>query len=98
MPVRLVETAGGVRILTLNRPAARNALSSELIDRLVGALHAAEDDPKVRAVVLTGADPAFCAGLDLREAGAEGLPSASAPDRKGAPGGVLGGMSPSITR
>jgi enoyl-CoA hydratase len=93
MPVLLVETAGGVRILTLNRPAARNALSSELIDRLVGALHAAEDDPKVRAVVLTGADPAFCAGLDLREAGAEGLPSASVLDRKGSPWWVLGAMS-----
>jgi enoyl-CoA hydratase len=96
MPVLLVETAGGVRILTLNRPAARNALSSELIDRLVGALHAAEDDPKVRAVVLTGADPAFCAGLDLREAGAEGLPSASVLDRKGSPWWVLGAMSTPI--
>src|SRR5256885_2101714 len=91
--VLLVETAGGVRTLTLNRPAARNALSSELIDRLVEAFHAAEDDPGVGAVVLTGSDPAFCAGLDLREAGAAGLPSASVLDRKGSPWWVLGGMS-----
>src|SRR5258705_7963364 len=96
MPVLLVETAGDVRILTLNRPAARNALSSELIDRLVEALYAAENDPDVRAVVLTGADPAFCAGLDLREAGAEGLPSASVLDRKGSPWWVLGAMSTPI--
>ena len=91
--VLLVETAGGVSTITLNRPAARNALSSELIDRLVEALHAADEDPEVRAVVLTGADPAFCAGLDLREAGSKGLPSASVLDRKGSPWWVLGGMS-----
>ena len=50
-PVLLVDTADGVRTLTLNRPAARNALSAELIGRLVEALHAAEDDPEVRAVI-----------------------------------------------
>jgi enoyl-CoA hydratase len=92
-PVLLTVTADGVCTITLNRPAARNALSSELIDRLVEALHAAEDDPDVRAVVLTGADPAFCAGLDLREAGASGLPSASVLDRKGSPWWVLGAMT-----
>ena len=92
-PVLLTETTEGVRTITLNRPAARNALSAELIDRLVEALHAAEDDPDVRAVVLTGADPAFCAGLDLREAGAKGLPSASVLDLKGSPWWVLGAMS-----
>ncbi|HEV7864162.1 MAG TPA: enoyl-CoA hydratase, partial [Acidimicrobiia bacterium] len=91
--VLLVDTADGVRTITLNRPAARNALSSELLDRLVEALHAAEGDPEVRAVVLTGADPAFCAGLDLREAGATGLPSASVLDLKGSPWWVLGAMS-----
>ena len=92
-PVLIVETAGGVRTITLNRPAARNALSAELLDRLVEAFHAAEDDPEVRAVVFTGADPAFCAGLDLREVGARGLPSSSVLDQKGSPWWVLGGMS-----
>jgi enoyl-CoA hydratase len=92
-PVLLVDTTDAVRTVTLNRPAARNALSSELIDRLIEALHAAEDDPDVRAVVLTGADPAFCAGLDLREAGATGLPSASVTDPKASPWWVLYGMN-----
>ena len=92
-PVLLTDTAGGVRTITLNRPAARNALSSELIDRLVEALHAAEDDPDVRAVVLTGADPAVCAGLDLREAGASGLPSGSVLDPKASPWWVLHAMN-----
>jgi enoyl-CoA hydratase len=92
-PVLLTETDGAVRTITLNRPAARNALSSELIDRLVESLHAAEDDPEVRAVVLTGADPAFCAGLDLREAGASGLPSGSVLDPKASPWWVLYGMT-----
>jgi enoyl-CoA hydratase/carnithine racemase len=91
--VLLTETADGVRTLTLNRPAARNALSSELLDRLVEALHAADGDPEVRAVVLTGADPAFCAGLDLREAGAEGLPSGAVVDPKESVWWVLYGMS-----
>ena len=79
--------------MTLNRPEARNALSSELIDRLVEALHAAEDDPEVRAVVLTGADPAFCAGLDLREAGASGLSSHQVVEAKGSPWWVLHNMT-----
>jgi enoyl-CoA hydratase len=90
--VLLTDTAGGVRTLTLNRPEARNALSGELIERLVEALHAAEDDTEVLAVVLTGTDPAFCAGLDLREAGASGLPSRSVLDPKGSPWWVLGAM------
>jgi enoyl-CoA hydratase len=92
-PVLLTETAEGIRTITLNRPAARNALSSELLDRLVEALQAAEDDAAVRAVILTGADPAFCAGLDLREAGANGLPSGSVLDRKASPWWVLHAMS-----
>ena len=93
MPVLIVETADAVRTLTLNRPSARNALSGELIDRLVEALQAAEVDPGVRAVVLTGADPSFCAGLDLREAGEKGLPSASVLDPKRSPWWLLGGMT-----
>jgi enoyl-CoA hydratase/carnithine racemase len=91
--VLLTEDANGVRLMTLNRPEARNALSSELLDRLVEALHAAEGDPEVRAVVLTGADPAFCAGLDLREAGASGLPGGTVVDPKASPWWVLHGMT-----
>ena len=64
----LSDDAGPVRVLTMNRPAARNALSPELIETLYGALSEADDDSSVRAVVLTGADPAFCAGVDLKAA------------------------------
>ena len=57
----------GVAWLTLNRPAARNALSVPLMTALEAALDAAEADPAVRVVVIAGAGPAFCAGHDLRE-------------------------------
>ena len=69
----LVEGTGAVRILTMNRPEARNALNGELIEALHAALCEADADPAVRAVVLTGADPAFCAGIDLKQVQREGL-------------------------
>jgi enoyl-CoA hydratase len=64
---------GAVRVLTLNRPGARNALSGALISALYAGLCAADDDETVSAVVLTGADPAFCAGVDLKEASRDGM-------------------------
>ncbi|GAB2983072.1 enoyl-CoA hydratase [Amycolatopsis acidiphila] len=69
----LIEDAGAVRVLTLNRPRARNALSGELITALYRALLEVDADDAVRAVVLTGTDPAFCAGVDLKQAAAEGV-------------------------
>ncbi|MFI0355986.1 enoyl-CoA hydratase [Actinomadura sp. 9N407] len=66
------EDTGPVRVLTFNRPGARNALSGELNTALLAALDAADADDAVKALVLTGADPAFCAGLDLKQAAAEG--------------------------
>lgn len=68
-PVLLVDTTDRVRTLTLNRPQARNALSLELRARFYAALHEAEADDAVDVVILTGADPVFCAGLDLKELG-----------------------------
>jgi enoyl-CoA hydratase len=68
----LVQRAGGVATLTLNRPAARNALSSSLIEALRHTLAALDADDDVDVVVLTGTDPAFCAGLDLKELGSTG--------------------------
>lgn len=59
---------GPVRVLAMNRPEARNALNTKLIEELYAALGDADGDPSVRAVVLTGVDPAFCAGVDLKEA------------------------------
>jgi len=64
-----VATDDAVQVITLNRPEARNALSLALQSALSAALHAADDDENVACVVLTGADPAFCAGLDLKELG-----------------------------
>jgi enoyl-CoA hydratase len=61
------ETRGHVRVLTLDRPERRNALSSALQADLVEELLDCGTDPGVRAVVLTGTGPAFCAGFDLKE-------------------------------
>jgi len=90
--VLLSETDGGVRTLTLNRPAARNALSGELITRLSIALAEADADDGVSAVVLTGTDPAFCAGLDLREVGTGGIDLGFVLDLERSPWWVLGAM------
>jgi methylglutaconyl-CoA hydratase len=59
--------------LVLRRPECRNALSSTLIADLTTALHEAAGDSAVRAIILTGAPPAFCAGLDLRELAHSGV-------------------------
>jgi enoyl-CoA hydratase/carnithine racemase len=68
MDVLLQEERDGVLILTLNRPEARNALSSELALKLLDALRAAADRRDIRVVVIRGAgDAAFSAGTDLKE-------------------------------
>ena len=67
--VLLIDTTDRVRTLTLNRPQARNALSSALRTRLYAALGDAQTDDDVDVVIVTGADPVFCAGLDLKELG-----------------------------
>jgi enoyl-CoA hydratase len=67
--VLLIDTTDRVRTLTLNRPQSRNALSRELRKRFFSALRDAEADDAVDVVILTGADPVFCAGLDLKELG-----------------------------
>jgi enoyl-CoA hydratase len=63
----VTETRGHVRLLTLDRPERRNALSSALQADLVAELLDCAADGEVRAVVLTGNGPAFCAGFDLKE-------------------------------
>jgi enoyl-CoA hydratase len=70
-PVLLSSRADGVLTLTLNRPAAMNALSRELRRALVGTFEALAHDADVGVVILTGAGRAFCAGLDLKELGGE---------------------------
>ncbi|MCB9665750.1 MAG: enoyl-CoA hydratase/isomerase family protein [Alphaproteobacteria bacterium] len=66
MSVRPHPTAPHTRVITLDRPDARNAYSDAMIDSLCAALDAAEDDDDVRVVVLTGAGRAFSAGGDLK--------------------------------
>lgn len=65
----LVDRVGAsqdIAVLTMNRPEARNALNPELREAMEGALKAAEADPAVRVVILTGTGPVFCAGMDLK--------------------------------
>ncbi|MES2154911.1 MAG: enoyl-CoA hydratase-related protein [bacterium] len=63
----LSKDEGRVRILTLNRPEQRNALSAALRLELIANLHEAENDASVGAIVITGAGSAFAAGADLGE-------------------------------
>jgi len=67
------ERHGGILVLRLNRPEARNALTGTLMRALGTIVVEAEADPDIRAIVLTGAgDRAFCAGMDLRSFAEEG--------------------------
>jgi enoyl-CoA hydratase len=77
-PVVLVDVSDRIATITLNRPDARNALSRALGHALWDAVGAAGDDPDVDAVVLTGADPAFSAGVDLKEVSGEIPPTDAA--------------------
>lgn len=62
-----LEWSAGVARLTLDRPAARNAMTIAMRRGLIGAARAADADPDTRVVLLTGTDPAFSSGLDLTE-------------------------------
>lgn len=67
--ILLVDTTDRVRTLTFNRPESRNALSGALRKWFFAELADAEADDGVDVVIVTGADPVFCAGLDLKELG-----------------------------
>ncbi|WP_275999777.1 enoyl-CoA hydratase-related protein, partial [Mycolicibacterium hippocampi] len=62
-----VEDRGGVRILTIDRPESRNALNGPLRSALRAALTDADRNDAVRALVLTGSDPVFSAGVDFKD-------------------------------
>ncbi len=72
VPVVVVDRQDGVATVTLNRPDARNALDQELRRSLWKTMADLDADDDVAAIVLTGADPAFCAGLDLKELASSG--------------------------
>jgi len=63
----LVETKGGVGVITLNRPDAMNALNSDLMGEVASAIDRFEDDDGVGAIVITGNEKAFAAGADIKE-------------------------------
>lgn len=88
------ERHGPVALVVLDRPESRNALTAAMIAALATALADADADPDVAAVVLTGRDPAFCAGLDLKDLARTYEDVAEAP--RGEEGG--GGETPTIRR
>jgi enoyl-CoA hydratase len=65
----LYDVSEHIATITLNRPEVRNALSSEVLRLLPTLMGRADGDPDVDVLILTGSDPAFCAGLDLKELG-----------------------------
>jgi 2-(1,2-epoxy-1,2-dihydrophenyl)acetyl-CoA isomerase len=86
-PVILTEIADRIGIITMNRPARRNALNGELIDSLDEAVKAAADDAAVKVVILTGAASegghgGFCSGGDIKDGGSS---------RRGVPADALDG-------
>ncbi len=104
-PVLTTTIDGEVATITMNRPDARNALNTELLIALREGVAAADQNPDVAAIVLTGADPAFCAGLDLKALaeGSQQTDGSTDPDRTGRPFGptekpVIGAINgPAVT-
>jgi enoyl-CoA hydratase/carnithine racemase len=74
-PLRVQRDDDGIALLTLDRPDARNALDDELAEALHASLDDAADDPATRALIVTGAGEAFCAGGDLARFEREWTPS-----------------------
>ena len=83
----LVEIGDRIAVITINRPAARNALNRSVRKRLPAAITACEANDDVDVMILTGADPAFSAGIDLKEFG-------MGPNVVSAAGGVAGDDPP----
>jgi enoyl-CoA hydratase len=88
----LVEVGDRVATVTLNRPEARNALSGELLAELDEAITRLDARDDVGCMVLTGADPAFCAGVDLKSLASE--PRQAQQDRQRRPAQRSGMMPP----
>src|SRR5216684_6324458 len=69
MPVVLIEKLSPqITMVTLNRPERRNALTIELLNELIAAIKVASSEPHERVLILRGSGPAFCTGLDLKQA------------------------------
>ncbi|MEY4600536.1 MAG: hypothetical protein RLZZ201_227 [Actinomycetota bacterium] len=61
----IYEVSDGIATLTLNNPQERNSMTADMVSEIVAAMNAAESDPNVRVVIVTGTPPAFCAGANL---------------------------------
>ena len=65
MAMVIYEVSDGIATLTLNNPQERNSMTADMVAEIVTTMDAAESDPNVRVVIVTGAAPAFCAGANL---------------------------------
>ena len=65
MAMVLYDVSDGIATLTLNNPQERNSMTADMVSEIVAAMNAAESDPDVRVVIVTGTPPAFCAGANL---------------------------------
>ena len=61
----LYDVSDGIATLTLNNPQERNSMTADMVSEIVAAMNAAESNPDVRVVIVTGTPPAFCAGANL---------------------------------
>ncbi len=94
----LVDIRDRIATVTLNRPSARNALSSELMRLLPKALRDADANDDVDVIILTGADPAFCAGLDLKELGSTASNLGAATTERGTAEAPQRGPFPNVSK
>ncbi len=85
----LTELSENIFTITINRPEKLNALNTTMIRELVAAFDVADADDAVRAIIVTGAGRAFCAGADLSRGGAT-FDRAARPDRPPVPNGPDG--------
>jgi methylglutaconyl-CoA hydratase len=98
--VTVTAVAGATTTITLSSPQNRNALSTPLLAELAQALRAANDDPAVRAIVLTGEGSTFCSGADLaeRRAGADAPVPAPGEDMASVLGLIAASPKPVVGR
>ena len=87
----LAEIDDGVAVITMNRPARRNAFSQAMVSALGAVLARVETDDAVGCVVLTGAGGAFCAGGDVKSMAAPRPSAGTAPARRSTPPSTASG-------
>ena len=86
----------GITMLTLNRPERRNALGISLMEELCAAVDSANRDESQRVIILRGAGPVFCAGLDLKET-QPGVAGTKVPSRVGKPSDRASGLGSRVS-